>query len=492
MSALVLCNIGNSDLKVNNERIKRPRPEGEQLWQTFEEHTFQLPIIEPCLRYLLNEGVVIEQLRMFYTDQPATATTRAQDRQGISLRDKDTLWYAQIAERVIHERFGSEIKAIGRIRVERGNGQMINPSLHDEAFDAYGDLIERLYRTDTTACYVMMAGGIPACNVALQLRTLSAYGDRCRFIYQPEGGTPYELRVGMQMQATFHRATAIDALQRRDFATALQQVTTLERINPAILALLRYAHYREAFDFSRARSALNEGLRAATGELRTFLQALKPELEQLIDRADSAALLLEVYASAKISFNNGRYADFLGRVFRFQEAMLRHILETCMGIPTDMSRTSKAVNLPKYRALIEENPNLKAALDSAQIDGAPLRYLDGPNRPVMLKMLDYLTSGGKRSDGTPYLSRKEQGNFQGLKHHMGQLDTLSDLRNQSIIAHGFAGVSREELDNVSSGNAQHILGYMESIVQILGIDARNVSFDQIADRIVEELRRSGS
>jgi hypothetical protein len=55
---------------------------------------------------------------------------------------------------------------------------------------------------------------------------------------------------------------------------------------------------------------------------------------------DTAALLREVAYSAEIAWRNGRYADMLGRIFRFQEGVLRWIVERYLGLPTDMSKAS--------------------------------------------------------------------------------------------------------------------------------------------------------
>ncbi|MEI7771841.1 MAG: hypothetical protein WCI67_17750 [Chloroflexales bacterium] len=487
MTTLVLCNIGNSDLKADGERPKLPRPDGERLWQTFADHAFALPIVEPCLNHLLQETGQVDRMALFYTDQPATPQTTAPDRYGVSLRDKDTLWYAQIAARLLRERFDSRIGTIDLIRVERGNGQMINPSLYDEAFDAYSDLVTRSY-VSGAACYVLMAGGIPACNVALQIQALSAYGERCRFIYQPEGGTPYDLRVGDQIQATFHRATALEALGRRDFATALQSVSALKAPDAALLALLRYACYRESFDFARARMALAEGVRQASGELRTFLAALLPDLATLDARTDTGGLLREVYASARITFNNGRYADFLGRVFRFQEAALRHIVEARLGLPTDMGKPARNTNLPRYLQLIAESPALKAHLDGQQIDDKPLIYDKGPNRPVMSAMLDFLVAGGMRADGKPYLGKDDKSRFGQARKQINKMNDLAELRNQSIIAHGFAGVSREELDAAYKGGAADILADMAKVMEMIGLGGTVSPFDRIADTAADVLR----
>jgi hypothetical protein len=490
MSALVLCNLGNSDLQADGQRPRQPRADGERLWQEFGEQRLVLPIIEPCLAHLLGEGVTIERLVLFYTDQPSNPQTEERDRNGISLRDKDTLWYARIAARLLRERLGDRPGAIELQRVERGRGQDINPSMYDEAFDAYGDLIARVYTPGDTSCYVLMAGGIPACNAALQIQALSAYGQRCRFIYQPEGGAPYELRVGAQIQATFRRATALEALDRRDFATALRNVEALEHPDPALIELLRYACYREAFDFERARAALSRSLRAANGAVRIFLTELRPELERLIDRNDMAALLREVHASARITYENGRYADFLGRVFRFQEAALRYIVEQKLGLPTDMSKANEPINGPAFRNGIASDSGLKAALEATTIDGKPLRF-ETPNLPTMQAMLRYITEPAAcRPDGSPYLSKADIGRYGQAKKLLDKISALAQLRNRSIIAHGFAGVSREALDAACGGDAAGIVREIAEVIKLVGLGTPDSPFDRIAEQAAAMLRRS--
>ncbi|MFQ3663480.1 MAG: hypothetical protein SNJ69_13935 [Chloroflexaceae bacterium] len=492
MHTLVLCNIGNSDLRADGKRPMNPRQDGERLWQTFEQHHFELPIIEHCLRFLLDQGQPVTRLALFYTDQPENSQTRAPDRYGVQLRDKDTLWFARIAERYLRQRFDTRIDDITLLRIEDAAGQSINPSLYDEAFDAYKYLIARVYSAKTGRCYVLMAGGIPACNTALQLHAISAYGEKCRFVYQPEGGEPFELRVGEQLLDTFRRATALEALKRRDFATAIRNVEGLNGPDPALLHLLRYAHYRESFDFDRAQQALTEGLRAASGELRNFLGTLKPDLERLIERTDTAALLVEIYENARTTFDNGRYADFLGRVFRFQEAALRHIVETRLGLATDLSPAKRKESLEQFVREIEANPHLKAFLDEAKINGQPLRYTDGPNREVLRRLLDFALADGRRADGSLYLNKAEQEHYGRVRSLLNSMDSLAQLRNQSIIAHGFAGVSREALNQAYRNEAHTILDNMLNVCQLIGLTREASPFDRIAEMAGDALRRPGS
>jgi hypothetical protein len=485
MSILLMVNVGNSDLLADGERPKMARPDGERLWQHYEQHTFTLPIIVPCLENLQQRHTHIERLLLFDTDQQPYGVALEKDRYGVVLRDKDTIWFGKLIERYLREHFAHLLGSITRIDLSD-----INPSMYDEAFDAYGKLLAQQYDPGVEMCYVLMAGGIPACNTALQLQAISCYGARCEPIYQPEGGKPYPLRVGQQVQNTFRKATIIDALERQDFATAhALAVQSDTGDTTALLRLIAYAHYREAFDFERAREALQQAQRAASGKLRMVVTELEHEMDDLVAREDMAVLLRELLANARITFTNGRYADFLGRVFRFQEAALRYIVETKMELPTDMSKQKRAVNGPLFQQGINENASLKMFLDGRTIDNKPLRY-DIPTIPVMQALLDYLIQGGTRVDGTPYLSKPEQGRYTGVKKQLDRFNSLAQLRNQSIIAHGFQGVSQDRLAEEYQGDPiKDLQGIVENVLG--GGKLPESPFERIAQVAIEYLRRGG-
>jgi hypothetical protein len=483
MSIILMVNVGNSDLLADGERPKMARPDGERLWHAYEQHTFTLPIIAPYLEQLRQTHQQIDRLLLFDTDQQPTGAALEKDRYGVLLRDKDTVWFGKIIERYLRERYADLLGSI--IRTELGD---INPSMYDEAFDAYGRLLAQHYDPTAEVCYVLMAGGIPACNTALQLQAISCYGERCQTIYQPEGGEPYPLRAGKQLLSTFRKATIIDALERWDFATAHALATHIDQ--PALVHLIAYAHYRETFDFERAQQELQQALEAASGHLRRFLTELRGEIADLVAREDMALLLRELVANAEITFSNGRYADFLGRVFRFQEAALRYIIETKMGLPTDMSRAKYAENRARFQQGIAENPDLKAFMDGRTIDNKPLRY-EQPTIPVMQALLEYLMEHNRRADGAPYLSKADQGRCKGLKIPLNKIEGLKTLRNQSIIAHGFAGVSRERLPEFYSGDPASALDDMKKVLHLLDMQVDESPFKRIAQEAIEHLRRGG-
>ncbi len=487
MTILIMCNLGNSDLVADGKRPNNLRVEGEQLWQTFAEHQFELPLIEPCLKFIQQKHPDAKaRLICFFTDQPENPKTMQADRFGVRLRDKDTVWVARIVQRLVSERFANWIEQVQPVRIENRYGPDLNPSIYDEAFEAYAYLLTRVEH-DVDACYILTAGGIPACNFALQLQAIIAYADRCHFVYPPEGGHVTELGIGEKMSRAFQRINAMTALGQYNFPAALLSARHAG-VEEWILRLLEYAVYREAFDFRRAQDVATKAERVASGTNRDLCRELSADLKQL-EKNDMAALLREVAYSAEIAWRNGRYADMLGRIFRFQEGVLRWIVERYLGLPTDMSKELREVNVKRYREQIEATPDLRRFLEQRTIDNQPLRYADGPNRPVMQAMFEFVLEGGTRADGTPCATKKDRERLQGVQARLNKLNALADLRNQSVIAHGFAGVSEEAINNLYAGGARQIVDDLKKIIELLGIEGAASPFDRIVEVVQRALKQ---
>lgn len=483
MTVMLFANIGNSDLHIDGKRPANPRVEGEAAWLHFAERQFELTIIEPCVQEVLRNPGQIDQVVLFYTDQPATPESSRADRFGVALRDKDTIWFARIIERVLQQRFAGRIGAITLVEIARADRAQFNPSMPDEAFDVFGQLMPRWYGGTVEWAYVLMSGGLPACNSALQLHALTLYGEHCAMLYKAETKPPYKQRVGAQLQRMFRRNAALGALERQNFAAALALVEEGGAASTDVVALLRYATYREAFDFTRAGAALGDAGEKTNGEVRDLVRELRNELDAL-DRREMGALLRELALNAEIAFANERYADFLGRVFRFQEAALRYLVETRLNIPTDVGSDREL-----FFTAVEAHPALTEFLRKRQINDRPLRY-EMPTIPVLGALLDWMIDGGVRTDGTPALDKKQQGVFTGLKKSLDSIEHLTKLRNQSVIAHGFAGVSREALAEACSGDASMALVAMQKVLRMLGL-ANNDAMARLTAVVREQLQRGG-
>jgi len=187
---------------------------------------------------------------------------------------------------------------------------------------------------------------------------------------------PRELRAGEQILGSFQRAVAEAHLARLDFASALPLMVT-SSAHRALQGLVAYAQQRLDFDFDTAQATLlDEVMRHGDAEIRRFADTLSQDLDAL--RADGSpgdrlkALLAELFWNSEIAFQQRRYADFLARVFRFQEAVLRYLVETFCIWPTDTGPKAKQATVEAWNRRLTENPALRTHFTEKGVKGGRL------------------------------------------------------------------------------------------------------------------------
>lgn len=488
MSVLVFCNVGARDVMREGQPIAPAREMGARLLQEWPAvaPALSFPIIEPCLRYIAAQhpGAAL-QVVLFGTDQP--------DPQH---RPSDTLHFAELIARALPDRMPGLQAHPRRIRG-------INPALYDEAFERIGELLaEWSPRPDTEAVYVILAGGTPACNTALLLQGVRRYGERLRVVYLPIGGEPHELRAGQQVIRAFREAAAVERLAELDFAGALPLLEQLEA-DPGLRRLVEYAARRFAFDFGAARKALEEAWRDGDPETRTFIEErhLRHDLDPLQSGeggARLAALLRELYWNAVITYRHRRYADYLGRVYRFQEAVLRYLVETLLGLPTDLSPAVREANRARWEAGIRANPNLLAFLEAQEVEGQPLDWR-AIGRLTYKALLRYATDPERGMDaaGRPILPPGEREKIAALLDRINALDPLVEFRHRTIIGHDFEGVSQEAVEEryrgtpLLGGRRRTSVEGLAEIMGMLGIPIRDNPYEAIAEWVIRRLKEGG-
>jgi hypothetical protein len=148
----------------------------------------------------------------------------------------------------------------------------------------------------------------------------------------------------------------------------------------------------------------------------------------------------------KIKWRQGAYVDFVGRLFRFEEAFLRFVFESKYKVSTKKDKNGKHL---AFKEFIESNDNvkLKGFLDEAKIKP------ENPNRRVLFMILTFL--------------KKENPNWDELKKVHGiisKIEELADLRNKSILGHGFEGISKDKFEKEYN---RDILGDINSILEFI-------------------------
>lgn len=489
MSVLCLCSVGTRDVQWEGKPLDLPREEGDKLlqegrklfdaretqtqaeWQAFQEKV-SLPIIEPVLGYILSQHAALDRLILFVTDQD-------RNRAGEDHWQRDTVACGEFLRWWLLKGTGLGQK-IRRITTYGLRG--INPSVHDEAYNALGQALGRLYDPDVTHCYAVVSGGTPACNMALLLHATRLFQERCQAVYQPDRGRLFPLAIGQQLRGAMIRTAIEERVEQRDFAAALSLMQDLG-YHPALCALVRYAKHRLYFDFDQAHKCLEQALRLSADRvaIRAWIERMGDPLAGLRGK-ELRSLLVELYHNAMISLHMQRYAGFLARIFLFQEAAARHIVEQAYGIGTDDTKDRQA-----FKEFIEGYPHLLKFMQGQihRESGQPLEW-DKINVPVLMALIRYIIEDGRDRDGAAMLLPEDVERCRAAYELLEKLDRLRSLRNKCIIAHGFEGVSDEKIrQEYGDGDPS---SDMARLMELSGFSVEEDPFSRLADFVKEDLR----
>lgn len=457
MGAYVFCNLGSKDILLDGGLIRPSRGQGKALLEQYEtlHERISLPIIAPALRFILEQQQLLREKSPDYQERGEADTLVERivlfgtDQSDPRYQSSDTCHFAELAAQRLPELFPDVIDKIEIIFIKN-----INPALYDETFEAFDDYLGEVSVSKEDICYTILTGGIPACNTALLLQGVRHFGRRLRVVYQPKEGRPRELRVGAQLLNTFDEVIVLDRLERHDFANALP---VLEKIHAGsdLIHLCRYAAQRMAFDFRSARLSFSNAMRDGSRDTRRFLRRQEHvlDLSVLLEEQDDQqlhedrmmALLQELFWNAAVTFNHHRYADFLGRIYRFQEATLRYLVENIYGLSTDLNPKVVEQTQTAWKEEIQSNPNLLSYLQSRQMNGKKLDWTR-IGRPTYQTMVTYaIKKQGRDKSGELLVPAKDSGRMKRLLRLLNGLDALVALRHRTIIGHDFQGVSRDDV-----------------------------------------------
>lgn len=467
------------------------RQAGRRLWDHPEAaDSLAFDILEPCLEYVTaRHHRPVDRLVLFGTDQPERLVAEHH-------RQKDTLHLAAVMARRYQEQVAVRVR-----KAEARQVKGINAALYDEAFEAYGKLLADLPR-EVVACYLVITGGMPACNAALLLQGVRRWAERARVLYVPEGGAgPRELRAGEQILASFRRAVVEAHLQRLDFSAAWPLMATIDVLR-ALRGLAAYGQQRLDLNFDLAQETLlAEVERFGNPETRRFLDTVRHDLDPLLEEADSTgrlrALLAELYWNSETVYEQRRYADFTARVYRFQEAVLRYLVETIYSWPTDLGPKARQATVDAWNQALLADTRLMTYLTEKGVNGWPLTARQ-INRFSFNALLAYAREPdrGQGEEAQPIVPPDRQLLLQAQLKRLNAFDGLVELRHRSVVGHDFEGVSLVKIhaaypngEKDDQGQPDPVKG-MRLLLMALGVDVRHNPYRRLAEFIAYHLQES--
>ncbi len=488
--SVLLANVGNSDLKLRDKELlpAPPNPEdkewwtvrrkGEEIRKHFDRYkeSLEMPLIGPTLNWLFRrEGVHAKDLHihLFASDQPQQDTPESEWL-------KDTAPAAEVIQKLLTYKFEIPQKQVHIHHIEG------NPADYANALNFYAKQLPQIAKkADGAQIYLEISGGTPAMTAMLVVVGVEVFGKRARTVYMSrDADAPYEVAIAHELFARQSRAalrTQVEmyayAVARRTLADAGQLITSDEKRRQLLDALLDYADRRLAFDFARACAALEQAHRHSIGEIQSRIDHW---LRELKSSDNMAVKLAELIHSTRIKQRFGDYADLVQRLFRFQEAVFRHM---CLQMGVQFSGDNDQYISDSWR---KGNEKLDAYLNSYRRDNKGNRlpvnkpgcFVVDTSRPMnrysLGAIVDYYV------EHVPAWQH-----WQGTAETLHGLSTVADLRNKGLSGHGFEGIGKEDIEQAYGRSMEDLLDHLMTIYsELFKREPGDNPYDAINDLIL--------
>jgi hypothetical protein len=479
---LILANVGNRDVLYGGEELRPAREKGEELLARFDEAASQieLPILSSGLRYVESLSYRYSEILGRNQDAPRVGIF-CTDQEDPRHRQNDTLMYARIAEKKLPRMFPNS-KGNDGLRLNNKNPVIVdrisdNPARYDRMYRHYERFFDehpRIQDPENWLCFVLASGGTPAMNAMLILHAVQHFGENCVQVYVPPGEEPTEMRVGKQIADADARRRFNEALDSRQFQAAAR--IAARSFGGYRVSACTYADHRLAFDFRRAVEECERAVQMAEGDVRDFLERHVEVIHRLERGASVPAqqkeLIAEVFYNLEVKHRNGEYVDVLGRAFRLAEALLTWAVETNTSI-----RSGKNAKLSNQENAVNEVPGLRECLAGYTSDEiGTFDFNHTLDRPTLLAIAECLT------EPQVELSEDRKAPTERAVQVAKRIKGLADLRNKTILAHGFEGVSEERMKE-EYGSDTLVEDLRVSVGEALGRNLSTNPFLELAERL---------
>ena len=370
---------------------------------------------------------------------------------------------AKVAKRWLTERY--------RLLPETVECRIItkNPADYSIMYAFFGELLDDLPLDGTRedVVYLELSGGTPQMTSMLLVRGVEYLGERAVPLYiAPQFPQPFALNVGRELFVrSLSRAVCanLDTYSYRAAYWLMDENEALFRqIVPSsrlLTGLLCYAHHRLNFNFEEAVQALVAIGHNSLPDVGNF-GLLLSELERQVEDRSSAWLLSEVVYNAEIKLHTGQYADFLSRIFRFTEGAQRYLAVEKLGV-----RCADAEQKHLDKDWLNSVPGLQDHLSKDKI------RLDIPVTQITWEKVNRFLC-----------KQSSEPKWRDVLDDLSRFDRLKSLRNQSVVAHNYEGVSEQKLVANYGTAPECTLSDMKTIGEALtGLSLGNNPFDTIND-----------
>jgi hypothetical protein len=459
---ILISNIGNRDILYEGKTLERNniRQRGEDLLNHYEQEKDKLtyPLLEPLIRSFHDK---IKNVFIFVTNQ---ADTR--------VRDSDTLYLGQIIRRWIWE-----TNRIGVNVIEYTS----NPTNYERIYRFFTDIFTQpkniISKTDKRI--VSLSGGTPQMNGALYviLSSLFVVGNE---FYNIFNGELLPVNQDQTINKILTKKSCMELLEIYEYQSIRRILEENNVENRASLCkLLDYALSRKNFNFEQSKRHLKEflgSLPSSKHETYDFLS-----LENI---STSPHLIRELLWRMQLSYKNKNYLFLLALLFRLEEALLYEINEFLFKDALDDTLSKKKTHLPLLHYVEQQEPDLWNSLQKVTLQNQSLNLkvsvLSRTHLFFLARLkINRLQKNGRRiyqfDNVLNVFDKINKYNFdlfspeERKKRYNSSTSTecLGDMRNSSLIAHGFEPVSKEKIDTLYPQSLENLMEELRKNIGVL-------------------------
>jgi hypothetical protein len=428
---------------------------GKYLYDNYDQckDKLKMPIIMPFLKYLSQIEVELDKIAIVVTDQSENVPK--------FYRGNDTIFFAEIIKKLLMER--KICKEYKIIKIKNNVADM------DSVYEEFKRHItsNRFFTSipPDTNFYILTSGGIPVIVYSLLLNLIVKYRENVhQYRVDEESGNVIPIGFNKSFLREFEKNTILSLLERYLFAS-IKKLSSDEFIK----LLAEYAYKRLSFDFTGAAKTIDEILEKS--EYRNLIRDINSDHWALFDNNEKKKLE-ELFLSAKIKIIQEQYADAITRLYNFADNLSLNIIEKylCLDISSAGNFEDRWVKC--IRKLKNEKPDLKEFEKNYKtLNGNPLN-LEKYGLPSYKFLIEYFNKNGE---------------FNPLIEILDPLIKISKLRNKSIGAHGFEGVSKNSIDNNLKQFDMDLDALLSNIEKYLNISFENSVYRKIRNLIEERL-----
>lgn len=449
---ILITNLGNRDVVYNGVFLNRNnvRQEGERLFNNYESKKEHLsyPIISPILKRFKDN---LKSVYLFVTNQ-----------EDEMYKNSDSIFIGSIIRKWIIETYFIDVNVVQ---------YSLNPTDHEKIYSFYTSYFSENKKIfeKTDKRIISLSGGTPQMNGALYVILSSIFLTDTEF-YNVDKGKLIPVNHDKTIKKIYVKNSCIELLKIYQYQSIIQVLNeyNIENRNDLIF-LLQYAHFRKTFDFEEAQKNLSNFLNSIPTSAHNEYQSLT--LNVINNPID---LIRELFWNLEISNKNQDYLGFIGRLFRLEEAIFYEILSYFYKSKLFHGNlTSKKIHPEFIKNLQEQNPDLWNSLRQITFKTIPLDInFKELNRPILFYIaklhLKEMTGSKEKSIIREILNIFDKINkycYDNLNKddrkyrygHETSMECLGDLRNSSIIAHGFQPVSKEKIEKLYGKKIENLM-----------------------------------